>query len=171
MAALDQQKILSRTVRVDAPPTPGQPDRRWNWVELDPSMLAGEFEFQPEGVTGAANTPQDRNDARDLWMMGNGNANFDQQRLLHEVLRLMGQKRPEVLAAPPQATAPPEALNIIANRLISMGMKPEQVNALMADSIREALGAPPPGGGGPPAQNGAPPQNGTEPVPEPAPAG
>lgn len=163
MHGLNQQKILAnRTVRIAQPPTPSEPDRRWSWKQLGPDELAGEFEWTPEGTTGAANVPQDRSDATDQWTMFHDNPNVDQQALIADIFKKYGHKHPEMFIAPPKAEAPAEVLDVIVKRLVAMGMNEAEAKAMVAQSLNEALaiqqGQPPPST---PSPNG-------QPVPTPA---
>lgn len=150
MCELNQQRIMgNRDVRIPAQPTPGQPDRRWTWVEVTPEMLWGEFEFAPEGGTGADNSAQDRNDAQDLWTMFSQNPLVKQDWLVREVLKKLGYKVPQDALAPPDPRPPVEVLNILSDKLVKAGNKPEQATAFIAEALNEALaqedGGKPPG--------------------------
>lgn len=114
--SLNQQRIRGqREVRVDALPMPGEPDRRWTWLEVGPEQLMGEFDVRCESLSSEPdNVPQERADAEMLWNMFNGAQTVDQRWLATAVIGKMGFKQPEAHLAPPQPQVPPETLDILA---------------------------------------------------------
>jgi hypothetical protein len=117
--SLDQQKIRQAgtrpPVREETLPMPGEPDRRWNWLEVGPEQIAGEFDVRCESLSSEPdNVPQERSDAEQLWTMFNGAQTVDQRWLAAAVISKMGFKQPEAHLAPPQPQVPPETLDILA---------------------------------------------------------
>lgn len=143
-AALSQQKVRDKQVRVPIPPEPGQPERRYAWVSLGPGELAGEFDFIPEGgSTAPENIPQQRQDAQ-IWTTLAANPQLDQQMVWKQILKLMGIKNPEAWLAPDQRI-PPVMLDVLASMLNEAGIQIPGPNgqkvppeALIAAALQQA---------------------------------
>lgn len=135
--AMDQQRILQdRQVRVPAPPQPGEPDRRWNWEEIGPQQLMGEFEFG-SGGTEPENIPQDRADAQMGMTLFAENPVVDQHKLVEWAVKKMGVTMPEEWIAPPNPTVPAEVLDL----LVQAGVSEQLVaQALVAAGGPDLLG-------------------------------
>lgn len=133
MMSLNQQKILAnRDVRIEVPPSPDQPERRWSWLPLGPAEIAGQFTWAPEGGVGADNTPQKRSDADQMWLALRDNPNIDQQTLAREYVKKYGYKHPEMLVKPAQPDVPPEVLDILVNQF-------KVPKEMIATALKEAL--------------------------------
>ena len=129
---LNQQRIRdhnAREVRIPTLPMPGQPDRRWSWVQVGPDQLNGEFDYRCESLSSEPdNIPQDRNDAEMLWSMLAENQLVDQPKLVSAVLLKMGIDQPEAWLAPPDPSIPAETLDILAQA----GVPPELLTQALA---------------------------------------
>jgi hypothetical protein len=173
--SLSQQRILNnRTVRIPARPTPGEPDRRWAWLELGPEELMGEFDIECEsGSTQPENIPQNRADAQMAMTLFGQNPAVDQHKVVAWSVGKLGVDHPQDWLAPPEPTVPAATLD----RLVEAGVpKPLIVQALAA------AGGPPLDGGNPtaaptgepqPPSEGPPPPEGggNEPESHPEPTG
>jgi len=165
---LDQQRILTdRDVRIPVQPTPGEPDRRWAWIQVGPQELMGEFDIRTDrGSTQPENIPQNRADAQMAMTLFGQSASVDQQKLAEWSIGKLGVPRPEEWIAPPNPTVPAEVLD----RLAEQGVPREQIIEALAqaggpDLLGGAAGANPAGQpGGEPQGPSAPPP--TEPIGE-----
>lgn len=151
--SMNQQRILEvgeMEVRTPGPPQPGQPERRWNWLQLGPKDLMGEFDYEPEGgSTAPENVPQMRQDAQMFMSLFNGNPNVDQMQVIEHALTLFGIKQPGQWIVPnPVSQSLPDAL-------VQMGADPEQVQEAMqlAQQMDQERAQ-----GGEPSRNGSEPQ-------------
>jgi hypothetical protein len=137
--ALNQQKIRSnRDVRVPAIPEPGMPDQRWAWVQIGPSELAGEFDYDVEGGSLAPeNVPQNRQDAQ-TWMGLSQNPAINPSAAMAHAVRLLGVDRPEAYLAPPQPQIPVQVIDQIGQMLQGAGIDPK----LFAQAKNAALSPP-----------------------------
>ena len=127
---MNQQKILSnREIRIPAPPQPGQPERRWAWVELGPSELMGEFDYEPEGgSTAPENVPQMRQDALQFMQTFGNDPQIDPLMSREHALTLFGVKQPHQWVRPEPV---PQSLPDV---LVQMGADPE----LIKEAIEQA---------------------------------
>ena len=139
---LNQRHILeNRTIRVPAPPTPDEPERRWTWFKLGPNELMGEFDIEPEGgSTTPDNVPQKRQDAQiKLTMLGTPAAGIlNPREFVLSILEDLGFKNPEAYLSTGQAI-PPMALDLIVQQLGEMGMEPQMAQQLVAESVQAAF--------------------------------
>lgn len=139
---LNQRHILEeREVRVPAPPVPGEPERRWSWYKLGPNELAGQFDIEIDGgSTTPENVPQKRQDAqiKATLMSGPLGAMFDPRQMAISILEDLGEKNPEAKLNS-GAIVPPEVLQIIMQNLVQAGMQPEMAQAMVEESLHQAL--------------------------------
>lgn len=169
--ALNQQKIIeNRDIRIAAPPSPDQPDRRWAWLEVSPEALAGDFAIQSEGGTAPDNMPQKQQAAQMVWQMfGSAPDLVNRHRLGLYVLREMGVKLAEGFMQPEEGTIDPQVMQLAQQFLVEqVGIPPEQVGMAFQQAAQAVeqqklaqQGSPVQAQQGPPqaAQNGAgPPQ-------------
>lgn len=124
---LNQRMILeSRDVRL--PPDPAMQEldaerqqdpyagadvSRWQWVQLSPADLMGDFEYELEGGLAAENVPQNRADAQ-AWLQLSNDPRLDSRTVMLKVIRLMGEKDPETFLAKPGPVIPPSFLDSLA---------------------------------------------------------
>lgn len=130
---LSQQRITeNRDVRVPHVPKPGEADRRWAWVQLGPTEIAGEFDFECEGgSTAPENVPQQRQDAMALINLLAPRPELDGRAVLLEAMRLMGLRNPEQYMAPEQSV-PPQTMDVLMGLLVEeKGMNPEDARTLL----------------------------------------
>ncbi len=174
--AMSQQRIITnREIPIPQPPSAGEPERRWSWMELGPQELMGEFSVRClSRGTAPENIPQNRADAQMGSTLLKGDPVVDQRKLAEWTLENLGVKNPTDWLAPPAPTVPAEVLN----RLVEMGV-PDKV---IAEALAAAGGPDLLGGAGTnePAQAGegatpvdgapAPGQVAEEETPEPEPA-
>lgn len=152
--SLNQQRwSTNRDIPVPAMPTAQDPERRWAWRTIGPAQLAGEFDVEPEGgATAPDNVPQDRQDAQMIAQILQQVPGLDPHQVGLLVLKKLGVASPERLFAP-QQMVPPETLDILKQQLIDTGMDPAGAQALLENSLNQALAArdqAAQGGGGPP---------------------
>lgn len=106
MIEMNQREILNKkdVRRPIAAPDPSEPDRLWEFVQLGPEELQGDFDFTVVGNSMAAeNIPQQRQDAQTLLGLL-GNPLFAAQPLAQEIVRKLGYPNPQAYLAP---QAPP----------------------------------------------------------------
>lgn len=160
MLELDQQRILAdREVRVPTMPTPGEPERRWRWLQIGPMGLLGEFEVRcSERSTQPENIPQNRADAQMAMTLFGENPSVDQRKISEWGLRKMGVEHPETVLAPPSPQIPAAVLDILARN----GVDPVLLTKALAES-----GGPDFSGGNPPGMVGGDPLPPGSPTPAP----
>jgi hypothetical protein len=149
--SLSQQRILAnRTVRIPARPQPGEPDRRWAWLELGPEALMGEFDIRSvSGGTQPENIPQNRADAQMAMTLFGQNPAVDQHKLVEWSVGKMGVDHPQDWLAPPEPMVPAATLD----RLAQEGVPKEQLVRALTSA-----GGPPLDGGNPNAAPSGEPQ-------------
>lgn len=139
---LNQQRILTnREIRIPAPPTPDEPDRRWAWHQIGPAQLAGEFELDVEGGSLAPeNVPQQRQDAN-MMMSLLQNPQINPEQGLQFVLRNMGIDQPEgfMVQQQPPPTVPVQVMESFTKSLEAAGVD----QALIRQAVAKAQTPPP----------------------------
>jgi hypothetical protein len=108
---LSQQMIRSAVdIRIPSPPTPENPEARYQWYKIDPLGIQGEFEWEAEGgATAPENVPQKRQDAQTKMGMLQNPA-INQQQMLVSILEDLGFKQPQQYLAPPPQTVDPRVV-------------------------------------------------------------
>lgn len=143
--AMNQRHIIeARDVQLPAPPIPGEPERRWAWFKVGPNELAGEFDIEIDGgSTAPENVPQKRQDAQIKMTLLQGPVGqlLDQRQMVLSLLDDLGMKNPETLLAPGNQPIPPEALQVIAQQLVQVGMDPQEAQELIQESVQQAMEA------------------------------
>lgn len=125
--ALNQQRILTnRDVRIPSEPEPGNPDRRWAWLEIGPEQLRGEFDIDVEGGSMAPeNIPQQRQDGQ-AWaaMLGNPQIGpyLNAPMVIREIVKCMGARDPESMIVQPEQKVPAEAVQAFRQGLQAAGV-------------------------------------------------
>lgn len=127
--ALDQQRILSnREIRIPAEPTPGEPDRRWAWLQVGPQQLAGEFDIDVEGGSMAPeNVPQQRQDAQNMvGLLGNPEVGpfINKQMAIRFIVRNMGIMGEDAWLVQPDQKVPQQAVDGMKKALAAAGVDP-----------------------------------------------
>lgn len=170
--AMSQQRIITnREIPIPSPPTPGNPERRWAWMQLGPQELMGEFAVKClSRGTAPENIPQNRADAQMGSTLLKGDPTVDQRKLAQWTLENLGVKNANDWLAAPAPTVPAEVLN----RLVERGVPDKEIAEALAEAGGPDLlggqgGQPPPGPGAEPTE--APPPPGEHAQPPPAPAG
>lgn len=157
MHALNQQRIIAnRDVKIESPPEPGAPDRRWAWKSIGPAELAGEFAWAPEGgSTMPENTPQQREDGRMIYEMFGADPEVVTSEVKKVVMRKMGLDHPEAYLRPDNFV-PPETMEILLQAGVPEDVLRAALDAARAGEEMAQQGAPPeqpeqaPNGGPPP---------------------
>lgn len=132
---LSQQMIRSTVdIRIPAPPTIDNPDARYQWLQIDPLGLQGEFEWEADGgATAPENVPQKRQDAQvKLGLVQNPSINSEA--MLMSALEDLGLKQPQQYLAPPPETTDPRIVQALVK---TFGPKAEKV----ANYVQGALQA------------------------------
>ena len=135
---LSQQMIRSAVdIRIPAPPTPDNPEARYQWLKIDPLGLQGEFEWEADGgATAPENVPQKRQDAQTkMGLLANPAIN--QQAMLMSALEDMGLKQPQQYLAPPPETVDPR---IVQGLIQVFGPQAQKVAAYIQGAIQEEQG-------------------------------
>lgn len=176
LALTQQRRLVDREVRIPAQPTPGEPDRRWAWLEIGPTQLMGEFDIRcVPGSTQPENIPQNRADAQMAMTLFGQSPVADQRKVAEWSARRMGVDHPETWLVAPEAKIPAEVLDRLAEVLPSVGVDPQLVPQILTKALAEAGGPDFSGGNIPGAVAGDPVEPGPqapepEPEPEPEPA-
>lgn len=143
--ALDQQRILSnREIRIPAEPTPGEPDRRWAWLEVGPEQLKGEFEIDVEGGSMAPeNTPQQRADAAAMQnLMGNPQLGpfINPDMGIRYILRNMGLKGEDAYLQAPEQKLPAGLVDQFKKALVGAKVDQRLIDQAWAASMPKEEG-------------------------------
>jgi hypothetical protein len=111
---LSQQMIRSAVeIRLPQPPTIDNPEARYQWFQIDPLGLQGEFEWEAEGgATAPENVPQKRADAQTKMGLL-GNPDIDRKQMLLSVLDDLGLKQAQQYLAPPPETTDPRVVQAL----------------------------------------------------------
>jgi hypothetical protein len=111
---LSQQMIRSNVeIRLPQPPTVDNPEARYQWFQIDPLGLQGEFEWEAEGgATAPENVPQKRADAQTKMGLL-GNPDIDRKQMLLSVLDDLGLKQAQQYLAPPPETTDPRVVQAL----------------------------------------------------------
>lgn len=97
---------------------------RWQWFDIGPAELRGEFEVVPEGGSMAAeNVPQMRQDAVQIMQLFGQNPYLDPRQPLMKALSLFGVKDPESWLKQAEPPVPPLALEALQR----MGVDPRLI--------------------------------------------
>lgn len=126
---LDQRMILAQREPIRQPGEgmsleEAAQQGRWQWFEIGPGELRGEYEIIPEGGSMAAeNVPQQRQDATQIMQLFGNHPAIEPTRPILRALRLFGEKDPESWLAKADAPVPPAALKALE----AMGVNPAYI--------------------------------------------
>lgn len=130
---LIQRRVMDTDhVRVPAAPSPDAP-RPWDWREVPPGGYGGEYDFEIEGGSMAAeNIAQDRQDAQTLLTLKD-DPNVNGREALGLALKKLGVGDPQSLLAPEQPPVPSSLPDVMQR----YGIPPDDVKAMLAVAARE----------------------------------
>lgn len=135
---LNQQMIRGSKGYAREVPTPGTPDRRYTWFEMEPPQLAGQMAYRVlGGSTQPDNVPQMRADAQMLMQTFGQDPTIDGRKLRMQALEQMGFKHPEALIMP-DTMIPRETLNFMVKGMAQAAGVPAELTAQVAQVSLEA---------------------------------
>lgn len=133
---LNQRMILNERAPMPHPdmdPYEAAQSGRYQWVQIGPGELMGEFEIIPDGGSMAAeNKLQQLQEAQAYSQMFLNRPELDQRKVWLKILRLSGEKEPRSMLAPEKPMVPADVLDRL-RRVLPAQLVDDAVSVVMAE--------------------------------------